>query len=126
MKGICILKSQIATSSVRGDNHEHGGRRPLPFVFTEQGIAMLSAVLRSDVAVQVSIRIMDTFAEICKYMVSNTLLLERFNEMELKQLAYQKKTEERFEQVFSYIAEHEESAQKALLYWLTIMRIWTP
>mgnify|MGYP006879776995 CR=1 FL=1 len=40
-----------------------GGRRYLPYVFTEQGIAMLSAVLRSDIAIQVSIRIMETFVE---------------------------------------------------------------
>ena len=40
-----------------------GGRRYLPFVFTEQGIAMLSGVLRSDIAVQMSLRIMDAFVE---------------------------------------------------------------
>ena len=50
-----VLRSQNATSNGRG------GRRYLPYVFTEQGIAMLSGVLRSDVAVQVSIRIMNTF-----------------------------------------------------------------
>ena len=49
------LRSQIATSNGRG------GRRYRPYMFTEQGIAMLSGVLRSDVAVQVSIRIMNTF-----------------------------------------------------------------
>lgn len=47
------LRSQIVTSK------EKGGRRYLPYVFSEQGIAMLSAVLRSDVAIQVSIRIMN-------------------------------------------------------------------
>ena len=45
-----LLRSQNATSNGRG------GRRYLPFAFTEQGIAMLSGVLRSDVAVQISIR----------------------------------------------------------------------
>ena len=48
------LTSQIVMSS-----SGHGGRRVLPYAFTEQGIAMLSAVLRSDVAIEVSIRIMD-------------------------------------------------------------------
>ena len=50
------LRSQIATSS----EDEYGGRRYLPYVFTESGIAMLSAILRSDVAIDVSIRIMNT------------------------------------------------------------------
>lgn len=45
-------------------------------------------------------------------MANNTLILERLNEVEVKQLEYQKRTDERFEQVFDYIAEHEESTQK--------------
>lgn len=49
------LKSQFVISSLEDENI-HGGRRYLPYVFTEQGIAMLSAVLRSDVAIQVSIK----------------------------------------------------------------------
>ena len=50
------LRSQIATSS-----EEYGGRRYLPYVFTEQGIAMLSAVLNSETAINVSIKIMSAF-----------------------------------------------------------------
>ena len=73
---------------------------------------MLSAVLRSEIAIQVSIRIMETFVEMRRYMANNTLILERLNEVELKQLEYQKRTDERFEQVFDYITEHEESTQK--------------
>lgn len=105
------LRSQIVISSSEDDNG-HGGRRTLPYVFSEQGIAMLSAVLRSEIAIQVSIRIMETFVEMRRYMANNTLILERLNEVELKQLEYQKRTDERFEQVFDYIAEHEESTQK--------------
>ena len=105
------LKSQIATSSSEDDNG-YGGRRKLPFVFTEQGIAMLSAVLRSDVAIRVSIRIMDTFVEMRKYMANTSLLYERLNAMEVRQINYQAETDERFERVFEYISEHEESSQK--------------
>ncbi|MGI6337378.1 MAG: ORF6N domain-containing protein [Eubacteriales bacterium] len=52
------LRSQFVTSS---EDSEHRDRIYMPFMFTEFGIAMLSAVLRSDVAVEVSIRIMDSF-----------------------------------------------------------------
>ena len=100
------LRSQFATSK------EKGGRRYLPYVFTEQGIAMLSAVLRSDVAIQVSIRIMNTFVEMRRFMASNSLVLSRINEMEVKQLLYQKDTDEKFDKVFKYISEHEEVSQK--------------
>ena len=100
------LRSQFATSK------EKGGRRYLPYVFTEQGIAMLSAVLRSDVAIQVSIRVMNTFVEMRRFMASNSLVLSRINEMEVKQLLYQKDTDEKFDKIFQYISEHEEVTQK--------------
>lgn len=59
-----ILKSQFATSS-------WGGTRKLPFAFTEQGVAMLSSVLRSDTAIEVNIRIMRTFVAVRQYITEN-------------------------------------------------------
>ena len=105
------LRSQIATSSLEKKN-EHGGKRYLPYVFTEQGIAMLSAVLRSDVAIQVSIKIMNAFVEMRRFLTSNSLMLNKINEIEVKQAIFQKSTEEKFDKVFSYISEHEEVTQK--------------
>ena len=89
-----------------------GGRRYLPYAFTEQGISMLSAVLRSEIAVKVSVRIMRTFVEMRRFMANNSLVLSRINELEVKQLSYQKETDDKFEQVFHYISEHEEVSQK--------------
>ena len=100
------LRSQFVTSNGRG------GRRYLPYAFTEQGIAMLSGVLRSDVAVQMSIRIMNTFVEMRRFIANNALLFERISSIELKQLEYQKSTDERFDKVFRYIDDHAESQQK--------------
>lgn len=56
------LKFQFETS-----NSKHGGVRKLPYVFTEQGVAMLATILKSKVAMQVSIAIMDVFAKTKKY-----------------------------------------------------------
>ena len=56
------LRSQIANSNTENTSSK-GGRRYLPYVFTEQGIAMLSAVLRSDEAIQVSVNIMNAFVK---------------------------------------------------------------
>ena len=100
------LRSQFVTSNGKG------GRRYMPYVFTEQGIAMLSAVLRSKIAIQISIKIMDAFVEMRRFLASNALMFERINEMEVKQLAFQKSTEEKFDKIFHYISEHEESSQK--------------
>ncbi|MCD6018620.1 MAG: DNA-binding protein [Bacteroidetes bacterium] len=61
------LKSQFVTSS-------WGGTRKLPFVFTEQGVAMLSGVLNSDRAIAVNIQIMRIFSKIRKMLVDNTEL----------------------------------------------------
>ena len=100
------LRSQFVISNGRG------GRRYLPYAFTEQGIAMLSGVLRSDIAVQVSIRIMNTFVEMRRFISNNALLFERISSIELKQLEHQKSTDERFDRVFQYIDDHAESEQK--------------
>lgn len=98
---------------------ERGGRRKLPFVYTEQGIAMLSAVLRSEIAVKVSVRIMKTFVEMRRYLAHETFLLEKMNKLEsvqiegdIKRQQFEEKTERRFEQIFTYISEHEEVSQK--------------
>lgn len=106
------LKSQFVISSFDGEGNGYGGRRKLPYVFTEQGIAMLSSILRSEVAIQTSIRIMDSFVEMRRFIASNTLLFDRISNVELKQLEYQKQTDEKLEQIFKYISEHEESSQK--------------
>lgn len=84
------LKSQNVISSV------HGGRRTLPYVFTEQGVAMLSAVLRSDVAVKVSIQIINAFVEMRKFIANHYGLLQRMEGIERKQI----ETDQKFEQVF--------------------------
>lgn len=107
------LRSQVVTSKeVDANGNKKGGRRYLPYVFTEQGIAMLSAVLRSDVAIQVSINIMNAFVEMRRFISNNALLFERISNVELKQLEYQKQTDEKLEQIFEYIFEHEEASQK--------------
>lgn len=100
------LRSQFVTSKGKG------GRRYMPYVFTEQGIAMLSAVLRSDIAVQISIKIMDAFVEMRRFLANNVLMFEKISEMEVKQLAFQKSTEEKFDKIFHYLSEHEETTQK--------------
>ncbi len=80
------LQSQIATAK----------RRTLPYVFTEQGVAMLSAVLNSDLAIMVSIQIMDAFVNMRKLILGNSLLSHRLEKMELKQF----ETDQKFEQIF--------------------------
>ncbi len=73
------LKSQNATSS-------WGGRRKLPFVFTEQGVSSLSGVLKSKIAVKVNISIMRAFVGMRKFISKNAAIFQRLDNVELKQL----------------------------------------
>lgn len=104
------LKFQSGSSSLDGSGY--GGRRYMPYVYTEQGISMLTSVLRSEIAINTSIRIMRTFVEMRRFISNNALLFECISNVELKQLEYQKQTDEKLEQVFEYISEHEEASQK--------------
>jgi hypothetical protein len=72
------LRFQIGMSKGTG----RGGRRYLPYVFTEQGVAMLSSVLNSKRAVQVNIEIMRTFVKLRKMIASNKELAKRLDELE--------------------------------------------
>ncbi len=71
------LKSQFATSK-KG----RGGRRTLPYVFTEQGVAMLSSVLNSEKAIQINIQIMNTFVQMRQWAIENKDLARRVAELE--------------------------------------------
>ena len=102
------LRSQIVTSNGSG----RGGRRYLPYVFTEQGVSMLASVLRSDIAIEVSMRIIDTFVEMRRFIASNAAMFEQIRAMDLRQLEYQKTNEERFERIFDYMESHEAPKQK--------------
>jgi ORF6N domain len=74
-----ILRCQIGTSSL-----SHGGRRYLPYVFTEQGVAMLSSILNSERAVLVNVEIMRAFVKLRQLLASNTELSRRLDELESK------------------------------------------
>ena len=63
---------------------KHGGRRYNPRVFTEQGVAMLATILKSDIAVQVSINIMDAFVEMKKYISTNLIEQKYINNQVIK------------------------------------------
>jgi hypothetical protein len=79
---ITNLKSQIVISSLQHAENEgnHGGNRHLPYAFTEQGIAMLSSVLRSEKAIEVNIAIMRTFVLLRQHALSYAELSSRLDE----------------------------------------------
>lgn len=103
------LRSQIVTlkNSSRGQH-----RKYMPYVFTEQGVAMLSTVLKSKTAIEVSIDIMQAFVHMRRSMVDNILLSERMDRMEKKQLSM----ETTLEKVFKAIEDKDIKPQSGIFY----------
>ena len=106
------LRCQIGISSDDLQKFAAGGRRYMPYVYTEQGVAMLSGMLRSRVAIDASVRIMRAFVEMRHFIADNAHMFEQIRTVELRQLKYQKSTDERFERVFDYMETHEAPSQK--------------
>lgn len=94
------LRSQIATS-----NDGRGGRRYAPYVFTEQGVAMLSGVLRSDRAIAVNVEIMRAFVELRRVAGSFEALQERLDQMELDIGARLSEHDEQLRQIFDALRQ---------------------
>ena len=106
--------SQIVTTS-KSDVNKYRSKKYLPYVFTEQGIAMLSGLLKNEIAVQVSIKIMDAFVEMRKYINLNKYLFEKVitieSKMDKKFTEYDKKFDEVFDQL-----QHEENIKQKVFF----------
>ena len=116
------LRCQIGTLAGQGTDSSVG-RTYLPHVYTEQGVAMLSGVLRSKVAVDTSVRIMRAFVEMRHFIADNAHLFEQIRAIDRRQVELQAEmghrisdlehsTDERFERVFDYMGTHEAPNQK--------------
>ena len=109
-----IMWSQIVTTS-KLEGNKYRSKKYLPYVFTEQGIAMLSGLLKNEIAVQVSIMIMDAFVEMRKYINLNKHLFEKVitmeNKIDKKFIEYDKK----FDKVFDQL-QHEENIKQKIFF----------
>lgn len=101
------LRFQFGTSSLN-----HGGRRYLPMVFSESGVAMASAVLRSEIAIKVSVEIMEAFVEMRRILTSNASLFNRLDKIELKQL----EADQKFEEIFRALESDKIHSEKGVFY----------
>ncbi len=95
-----VLRSQFAT--LKNDGKGRGQHRKyLPYVFTEQGVAMLSSILNSETAIKVSISIMNAFVEMRHHISKYSLTSTRLDVLELRQL----KNEEKFNRIFKIMGD---------------------
>ena len=97
------LKSQFATSS-------WGGRRKLPYAFTEHGVLMLSSVLNSELAIKVNIQIMRVYTKIRNMLATHKDLLLKFEQFETKLADH----DDKIMLILEYIKQFERSKQEEL------------
>lgn len=103
-------KIELVTNCDRFASLKHSSHNP--FAFTEQGVAMLSAVLRSEAAIGVSIQIINAFVEMRKFISSHSVLLQRMDGVERKLL----ETDKKFEQVFKALEAKNEIPNQGVFF----------
>ena len=101
------LRFQFGTLN-RKINNGDVVRKYLPYVYTEQGIAMLSGILKNEIAIQVSINIMRAFVEMRKFILANGQIFERLTKVEYKLLEHDKK----FDEVFNQLQNNDSIKQR--------------
>jgi hypothetical protein len=109
-----ILRSQFVTSS-------WGGRRYMPYAFTEQGVAMLSTVLRSETAIKVSIQIMNAFVAMRRFLQVNAQVFHRLDTLELKQT----QTDQKIERILTAIEEKSAVPKQGIFYEGQVFDAWS-
>ncbi len=108
------LQSQIATTNTQllQPHSATEKRRTLPYAFTEQGVAMLSSVLKSDTAIDVSIKIIEAFVEMRKIIFDNNLIHFRIDKIERKQL----ESEQKFDLIFKALENKNEIIEQGIYF----------
>lgn len=100
-----VLRSQVVTSKTE----TRGGRQYLPYAFTEQGVAMLSSVLKSPTAVEVNIQIMRAFVAMRHFLQNNAKVFSEINTIKKQLLdtnVHQKETDKKVEELFDLIDKY--------------------
>lgn len=105
-----IEKDELVANCDRFNALKHS--TSFPYAFTEQGVSMLSAVLKSDLAVEVSIKIIDSFVNMRKFISQNALLFQKIDTMEKKLLNH----DEKFDQLFNAIESKEIKPKEGIFY----------
>lgn len=108
------LKSQIVTSRQRGKYSKY-----LPYVFTEQGVAMLASVLKSPMAIQMSIKIMDAFVAMRRFLLNNAKIFTEIDSIKEHLLAsdlHQKESDERIDTLFTLMDKYKIKDKKDIFF----------
>ncbi len=109
--------TELVTNCDRFNSLKHSTTRP--YAFTEQGVAMLSTILRSETAIRMSIHIMDAFVAMRRFMTTNAEIFQRLSTMEYHQLEmqqHQQETDKRIDEVFRRLDEGYAKPKQGVFY----------
>ena len=109
--------TELVTNCDRFNSLKHSTARP--YAFTEQGVAMLSTILRSETAIRMSIHIMDAFVAMRRFMTTNAEIFQRLSTMEYHQLEmqqHQQETDKRIDEVFRRLDEGNAKPKQGVFY----------
>ena len=102
------FESLMSQNAISNMNSNRGGVRKLPYAFTEQGVAMLSSVLKSKQAVAVSVRIIEAFVAMRRFLLTNAQVFQRLDSIERHQLDSDKRIDELFNLMDKYGVNDEQ------------------
>jgi hypothetical protein len=103
-------KNELVTNCDRFNSLKHSSS--LPYAFTEFGVSMLSSILKSDIAIEISIKIIESFVNMRRVMSSNTLIYQRFERIEQRLSTH----DENFEKIFKAIEDKSVKAEQGIFY----------
>ena len=103
-------KDELITNSDRFNTLKHS--TALPFAFTEQGVAMLSSVLKSETAVEVNIKIMRAFVAMRRFLVSNAQIFQRLDSLEMHRI----ESDKRIDELFSLMDKYKVADTQGIFY----------
>jgi hypothetical protein len=107
-------KEELVAICDRFDTLKHSNSNP--FVFTEQGVAMLSAVLHSKTAVDISIKIMKAFVEMRMFLLNNAQIFQKLNSLELTQLKHIESSDKKFKILFDALEKNQLNPEYGIFY----------
>lgn len=107
-------KNELVTKCYQLQNLKHSYINP--YVFTEQGVSMLSAVLKSDIAINRSVQIIRAFVNMKQFISSNNDLFKKINTIEKKQIEYEIKSDEKFDKIFDALEQKQLKPTQGIFY----------
>jgi len=107
-------KSELVTNCDRLNRLKHSSVNP--YVFTEQGVSMLSGILKSKIAVEMSIQIIRAFVVMKRFLATNASIFQRLSKLETEQLQYRLHTENKFEKLFEAIEEKQIKPKQGIFF----------